>query len=172
MTKLKHKHKKAWTTVIGRKKNKRNGQVTISTAKNDGSNGLLVGDAKPKKAWFYVGNVTNKEATWIEWLEEDDANEDYTVEKLNNVGPYSSFKIGAPIRMLAKMNDADFWPPGVLVRRFNLPKTDNEDDKKPETVETRNYSTSESNNFLGIPGGRGTIQPPISDRIGKMKIIL
>ncbi|KAG5861399.1 hypothetical protein JTB14_004096 [Gonioctena quinquepunctata] len=84
------------------------------------SNGLSIGNGTAKRARFYLRKVKNKETTpemWIKWLKEDNKNADFVVEKL---GKCSLSKIEAPINLMEKLQNVDYWPPGVTVRRFNF----------------------------------------------------
>lgn len=76
-------------------------KAQISKSSTDRSNGQLLGIAKPKKGWLYVGSIKNKDATSemiVDYLKvEDIPSDQITVEKLDSKGEYSSFRVGIPI---------------------------------------------------------------------------
>lgn len=78
--------------------------------------------AAPRKIWMHVGRVAQAttEVDVIEYLKGKINNEDFSCEKLDSRGDYSSFKVGACSELLETLNDPDFWPSGVAVRRFFL----------------------------------------------------
>lgn len=42
------------------------------------------------------------------------------VEKLESKGNYIAFKIGFPYELKEKLSNENYWPTGILVRRFNF----------------------------------------------------
>lgn len=78
--------------------------------------------AAPKKIWVHVGRVAKETSVSdiTEYLQDKIVNGDFTCEKLASRGDYSSFKVGTDSGLLATLNDPDFWPSGVSVRRFFL----------------------------------------------------
>lgn len=105
-----------------RKAGQRPSQI-IGSSHQDRSGGILSGAAQPQMAWFYVGRIKNPQATvedWQNYLKEENDKAKFIVEKLETKGQYLAFKIGAPFRLLHKLSNEDFWPPGVSVRRFNF----------------------------------------------------
>ena len=57
---------------------------------------------------------------WLDYLHASFPDDNFVIEKLNSKGDYSSFKIGAPIKLLEELSLGEFWPKGVHVRRFNF----------------------------------------------------
>lgn len=105
------------------KRNNYKNTERIGSAKHDRSNGALCGAAQKKMAWFYVGKIKNKDVTadeWLKYLKEDNKDEKFIVEKLKTHGSFAAFKIGAPFNLLGKLNDEEYWPAGVVIRRFNI----------------------------------------------------
>lgn len=96
----------------------------VSKSTVDRSKGLLIGSAKPKMAWLYIGKIKNKEATSDmikEYISTENIHGDQIkIEKLESKGPYSSFMLGIPYDNLEKIGDPDYWPNGVVVRRYNF----------------------------------------------------
>ena len=46
--------------------------------------------------------------------------DDFAVEKLAFRGDYPSFKVSAPLIAREKLQTPEFWPVGVIVRRFSF----------------------------------------------------
>lgn len=87
--------------------------------------------AVTRRAWLYVGRATkNSTAEGLRnYLVSKCPNQDFRVEKLDSreEAQTLSFKVGFDYDLLDKLNDSNFWPSGLLVRRFNffrkMPKT-------------------------------------------------
>lgn len=108
---------------------RRNAQISKASA--DRSNGQLIGMAKPKKGWLYVGSISNKDATTemvFDYLKvENIPRDEITIEKLTSKGQNSSFMVGIPFDKLEKIGNPDYWPRGVSAGRYNFwkkPKND------------------------------------------------
>lgn len=117
--------------------NKRNTQISRSCI--DRSRGQLIGMAKPKKGWLYLGSISNKNATpqmIIDYLQiENIPQDELIVEKLDSKGEYSSFMIGIPFEKLDQIGNPDYWPKGVSVRRYNFWKKRKDDKEKASFLE-------------------------------------
>ena len=110
-----------WTEVAGRRR--RRNQVpadrptVVIGTKNDDD--LQAGD---KTAWLYVGKLrqnTTKE-TVIRFLNKNGIDGDIKCEDLNSRGYHKAYKIGIPFQYLGNTNKPEFWPAGVIVRRFRF----------------------------------------------------
>lgn len=78
--------------------------------------------AAPRKIWLHVGRLSkdcSKEDS-IAYLEENTSEHNFDCEKLSTRGENNSFKVGSSFDLLDKLNDPQFWPEGVQVRRFFL----------------------------------------------------
>lgn len=54
-------------------------------------------------------------------MEERIPNHKFIVEKLNtHYNDFISFKIGADFELYDKLHSIDFWPEGIVIRRFNF----------------------------------------------------
>ncbi|KAJ3656985.1 hypothetical protein Zmor_016021 [Zophobas morio] len=75
-----------------------------------------------KKAWFYVGKV-NKETSSDDvksYISGKLPSDEVTVDKLNTQGSYQSFRVGVKFAYKDTLFKEEFWPQGVVVRRFNF----------------------------------------------------
>lgn len=80
------------------------------------------------------------------YLKLKDKEIDFTVEKLNTLGRFAAFKVGAPFHMFNKLNDENYWPPNVEIRRFNYwPQKKRNSDTGNESPEV---NTTRNSNFL------------------------
>lgn len=80
--------------------------------------------APDKRAWLYVGRIADPDKV----SEQDLLNymkglgdHHYTCEKIDSSGSNGAFKISVPFVLMERATDPDFWPAGVIVRRFNFP---------------------------------------------------
>lgn len=107
----------AFTTVQHRKR-RRQPSVFGTKAKVDAA-GL---EGAEPRVWLYVGHT--KPGTTCEnvldYLRINLKNNDVNCEKLNAKGQYPSFKISAPGDLKDTLHDPQFWPMGVIVRRFTF----------------------------------------------------
>lgn len=81
--------------------------------------------ARPSKMWLYVGKVaeTVEEAHVINYItkkcsikEEDQV----IVRKLPLLGRSRAFQVGIDPKFYDELNKSEFWPNGVIIRRFNF----------------------------------------------------
>lgn len=79
---------------------------------------------EPRKMWFYVGRAssqTTKEAIGQYLKNKLKAGDDQLiVENLRSVGVARSYKIGIDSKYYDQVNKAEFWPSGVVFRRFRF----------------------------------------------------
>ena len=117
----------------GRKPN----QVITGTAEN---NEEL--SAAGKRAWFYVGRVKKdvEEVKLSNYISQKCTGvQNISVTKLNAIGKNLSFCVGIDFDYKDKLMDEQFWPKGILVRRFNFnfKKTSQNFQKEARNVETK-----------------------------------
>ena len=110
--------------TVRRKNRVRNqNQITGTAEVNQDIN--FAAEPKLKRAWIYIGNA-KKQTTWedIKTFIKNRYNEtkDICVEKLSCKGETQSFCVGVDFASKDLVMKADFWPSGVIVRRFNLSK--------------------------------------------------
>lgn len=111
-----------FTEVV--KRRRRRVEQKIGRATEDRSNGQLAGAAEERKAWFYLGKIRNKDATVDmarAYLSGEERSENFIVEKLVSKGECAAFKIGVPFGLKEKLDDENYWPAGVCIRRFYFP---------------------------------------------------
>lgn len=113
--------------VISRKKRRQ-----ISNQKNIFGKAKIAPEAsfaafpRPRKAWFYLGKVKQDTTEDIitNYISSKVSNQQtLTIEKLPTKGTTQSFKIGIHFDEKDVLLSEDFWPEGVIVRRFNFPRS-------------------------------------------------
>jgi hypothetical protein len=100
----------------GPKRNHRNRDVVVGTSPP--TEGSLA--AAPRMLWLHISRL-NKVVTAddvLNYVKTKLPNEKITCEKLTTQFENTSFKIGADFKLLKTLNQPDFWPSGVIVRRF------------------------------------------------------
>lgn len=79
--------------------------------------------ATPRNIWLYVGRC--KADTTVDdvrnYLNSKTPNYTFDIVKLDTKGPNSSFRVGADPSLENVLYDADFWPSGMLVKRYFFP---------------------------------------------------
>ena len=107
----------AWTDVV-RRHRKRDAERVIGTRDNTDSDL----QAAAKTAWLYVGTLKDgtTEQNLVDFLANNDLMGIIECEALNARGRMKAFKIGVPYESLCQENRSEFWPSGILVRRFHL----------------------------------------------------
>ncbi|KAJ3616448.1 hypothetical protein Zmor_011890 [Zophobas morio] len=112
-----------WSTQRRRRFKKR---ATITGTSTDDNNSSFT-SSYVKRAWFYIGKV-DKDAeidaikTYIgKRLKSSDV--ELIIEKLPAKGNFQAFKLGVPFIHKEVLQDSEFWPKGIILRRFNFPKT-------------------------------------------------
>lgn len=79
-----------------------------------------------QKAWLYIGKIDNKcDREGIhEFLRGKLPGTEIIVEQVSKEESLSrSFKVGIDFKLLKEVNEPDFWPQGVTVRRFKFFRT-------------------------------------------------
>lgn len=69
------------------------------------------------------------------------------VEQLKTVGHNNSFKVGVHAHYYDAMNNSEFWPSGVVIRRFNFKKQ-----------QQWNREASSDSNFLTIAANQEVVR--------------
>lgn len=109
-----------WKVQKG-KSRKRMQNTVVGSAKVDPEISFAAPHAK--KAWLYIGRVQsgtepNKIKSYL--VNKIPEVEDAIIEKLNTKGSNMSFKVGIDFRYKDQILKEDFWPNGVIIRRFNF----------------------------------------------------
>lgn len=104
---------------------KRRSQGTIIGKANLSSTDVNFAAAQTdKKAWLYIGRVQNNIEPKIvkNYLikEIPEAESNLVLEKLNTKGTNLSFKLGINFKFKDDIFHENFWPNGIIVRRFNF----------------------------------------------------
>lgn len=81
--------------------------------------------ARPRKMWLYVGRVDESAGKeHVEQYIKEKCNivdsRELDVEPLNTVGRSAAFKVGIDPKYFETVKECDFWPSGILVRRFKF----------------------------------------------------
>ena len=80
--------------------------------------------AEERRAWLYVAKL--KRDTTVEKVErfliKKGIAGEIDCEELTTQGTMKAFKVGIPLYFLNTVSDPEFWPSGVLMRRFRLPR--------------------------------------------------
>lgn len=100
-------------------KNRGQHQYIVGTADQIQTNDLQVAE---RKAWLYVGKVkqdTTHDAL-KNYMENKIPGHKFDCEKLPNKGNHSSFKVSFNFDLLNDVMKPDFWPKGILVRKYNF----------------------------------------------------
>jgi hypothetical protein len=104
-----------WTTVRPRWNRNRPTTRVIGTRQNEDSL-----QAAERTAWLYVGHLkteTNTE-TVKNYLRKNSIEGELDCEELPGKGTNKAFRVGVPFKDLDRINSPDFWPSGVMIRRF------------------------------------------------------
>lgn len=79
--------------------------------------------AVDRKAWLYVGRI-NKNCTereLLEFLKIKQPERNFDIEKISRDDRASSaFKVGIDFDLLEEMNKGDFWPQGIVIKRYRF----------------------------------------------------
>lgn len=115
-------HENPWIEQKSRRRIRSKKQPTIIgiSKTNDVNTGFK--SSYVKRAWYYVGKVDND--TNINEIKtyicEKLSSEDVIVDKLPTKGTFQSFRIGVKFIYKDNLLKEDFWPEGIIVRRFNF----------------------------------------------------
>lgn len=109
-----------FVTVVHRTKRRRNMGVIGSKKVESTDNGAFSG--AERKVWLYVGKTSahTTDRTVLDYLRQHAGEQEFTVDSLPFKGTYPLFRIGAPFNLKERLQDPEFWPSGVHVRRFNF----------------------------------------------------
>lgn len=81
--------------------------------------------AGERTAWLYVGRLSQqtKGSNIKEHLRKKGIDpQDITCEELRTLGTNKAFKVGIPYQCLEQVEEATYWPKGILVRPFRAPR--------------------------------------------------
>ena len=99
---------------------KRNLQIVGTKVQHNSR--LKVGD---RSAWLFIGKL-HKETTTadvVAYLEENGITGNIEAEDLLSKGPNKSFRVMFPLDQLEQINEPNFWPRTVVVRRWRFHAT-------------------------------------------------
>ena len=107
-----------WTTVVSKRQQRQNRKITIGTKQAE-EDEL---QAAVKNAWLYVGKLKSSTTrdVLLGYLRRNGITGELDCEELQSKGRMKSFRIGVPLGFLNKVGNAEFWPQGILVRRFDF----------------------------------------------------
>ena len=93
--------------------------------------------AAERKAWLYVSRLheTVTVETITRFLQRNGIQDNIECEQLKTMGKNKAFKLGIPFSHYDKTQEEEFWPQGLIIRRFNFRRTRWE----PEAVNLENY---------------------------------
>lgn len=101
-----------WRDVVS-KGNRRQQRQTVGT-RNE--NRLLAGE---QTAWLFVGRIhSTMTCSDIESFLQSNNINSIDCEEIPTRGRNKAFKVGVPFDALDNINHPDFWPKGVIVRRY------------------------------------------------------
>ncbi|KAJ4427057.1 hypothetical protein ANN_26856 [Periplaneta americana] len=85
--------------------------------------------AAEKMAWLYIGRLKKSTTpeTVAKYLERNGIQGNIICEELHNLGGKKAFKVGFPFNHIEETERSDFWPQGVIVRRFRFPKNNQDE---------------------------------------------
>ena len=81
--------------------------------------------AAERKAWLYIGKLKKNTTsdTVTRYLERNGIQGETTCEELHTLGDKKAFKVGFPFHHLKEAELPEFWPQGIIVRRFRFRKS-------------------------------------------------
>lgn len=79
-------------------------------------------EAAVRMAWLYVGKLKHSTTADLvtNFLKKNGVDGNVECEKLTTQGRNSAFKVGFPLDHLDRVNNAEFWPDGTVIRRFRF----------------------------------------------------
>lgn len=100
---------------------------TITRRKHDTKLGTDVGPytfkAADRKAWLHVGRVNKNcsENDLLEFLNKKQPHRTFDIQKISSEdSPTTSFRVGLDFDLLEKLNQEQFWPKGIKIKRFRF----------------------------------------------------
>lgn len=117
-------HESGFSVVSRRKRGRRPTVMGSRKLEPSDDNSFTGAD---RRIWLYVGKTSTHTTEEVvhDYLRRSAGGEDFTVSKLSYKGTYPSFKVSAPFNLKEKLQDPNFWPSGVLVRRFLFKRSEN-----------------------------------------------
>ncbi|KAK9871735.1 hypothetical protein WA026_014188 [Henosepilachna vigintioctopunctata] len=105
--------------------------------------------AKPSKMWLYVGRaMTSVTKSIVKDFKVSKCNitevEDVDVKKLSLLGNSSAFQVGIAPAYFEEINRAEFWPQGIIVRRFYFDFKKNNTTGKNHFLDNTPQSTAQA----------------------------
>ena len=126
----------AVTDAVAQMQNKQNGaqnqRKNTNASKNNLNKGVASEDtefaaADNRKMWLYIGKA--KETVTCDIIKAyirkslgEPTKGEFIVEQLKTVGNTNSFKVGMSMDYYDTVNSNNFWPKGIIFRRFNFSK--------------------------------------------------
>nr|CAI5849305.1 unnamed protein product [Callosobruchus analis] len=93
----------------------------MGTSSVNTENGFAGAD---RRLWIYVGRCkqNSTEAGVGEYLQKKSPGHNFTVVKLNSKGYHHSYRVEADTELKDVLYNGDYWPKGVLVKKFKFLK--------------------------------------------------
>lgn len=78
--------------------------------------------AASKKAWLYIGKLKDNTTpdNVKKYMEKKGIQGNIICEELQTQGDNKAFKIGFPFNYIRETEQPEFWPQGIIARRFNF----------------------------------------------------
>lgn len=137
--------RRRFSSVVNSKSpyNKNHSTVTVGTKEVHEKDEFK---ARPSKMWLYIGRVNEgvDEEKVERYIRGKCANanaDDLVVEQLNTRGRSPSFRVGIDRKYYEALREAEFWPAGIMVRRYNFKsnKTTNNAPENPVATSKTNF---------------------------------
>ncbi|KAJ4427085.1 hypothetical protein ANN_24700 [Periplaneta americana] len=109
-----------FTEVIYRKRRRQQQQRSHTIGTGDTEDNLI--EAGVARAWLYLGRLSQHTTTEKikSFLSRKGIQQDVVCEELRTMGMNKAFKIGIPMQNLEETEKPEYWPKGILVRRFRF----------------------------------------------------
>ena len=98
--------------------------IKLIRGENDSANNII--SAADKRAWLYVGrtNLSTTTANLKTYLTDKLVTQDVTVDELEtskvDIKRSRSFKVGVSYEYLEQLETPEFWPKGIIIRKFRF----------------------------------------------------
>lgn len=95
--------------------------------------------AAVKKGWIYIGKVkaTVTADKVEEYIKAKIPGKEFTVEELQSKGLNKAYKIGVDFNIIKDFLNPDFWPKGIIVKRFQFFRRRNTNNPEYITQDTK-----------------------------------
>lgn len=103
-----------------KRRKRRDRKITFGSKQPEGGDEKDHLQAATKTAWFYLGRLRENttEETIKKYMIRSGYQGEIYCEELPSKGRMKAFKLGIPFTFITEIENAEFWPQGVLIRRF------------------------------------------------------